>query len=114
VDLATLERLASSGFDAVSGVQLRDLAAWCWDWGVATGDARYCVISVVLGAVDRWWDEQGVPQDLLLEVEQILQRGLTDSLAAPDAASGAQLAHEMGSALPLPVRPSEWRAGGWL
>jgi hypothetical protein len=114
VDRATLDRLASGGFSEVAGDQLPDLIAWSWDWGVASGDARFCVIAAVLHRVNRWWDEQGVPTALLREVESLLTRGLSDSLAADDASSGAQLAHQMGLQLPLARTPEEWLAGGWL
>jgi hypothetical protein len=111
--LSRLQRLAEGGLTAIPDNELSDTVEWCWDWGVATGDARFCVLWRVLGCVDEWWGEQGVPSKLLGLVDARLQRGLTDTLEAPNAASGAQFAHQMGQELPL-VGPNGWEAGGWL
>ena len=114
MDRATLDRLASGGFAQFSAAESRDLVAWCWDYGIATGDARYCVLWRVLKEVDEWLEpEQGIPQRFVDAAEERLRRGVTDALAAPDAASGAQLAHDMGMDLVLPRTQDQWRALGW-
>ena len=114
MDRATLEGLAADGFAQFSATESRDLVAWCWDWGIATGDARYCVLWRALKAVDEWWDpEQGIPTQFRDDVDAVLRWGVTNTLNAADAASGAQFAHEMGMALVLPRTPDAWRALGW-
>jgi hypothetical protein len=115
-DSSTLERLAADGFVAVDLNELFDLVEWCWDWGIATGDARYCVMWRVLHAVEEWLrehQEQGIATRLLDHVDGLVRRGLTDALAASAASSGAQFVHQMGMDLPLLRTPDEWRAAGW-
>jgi hypothetical protein len=115
VDSSKLEALAEGGFVAVGPDEFEGLSEWCWDWAIATGDARFAVISRILRAVDEWWDiEQGRPSKLVTAVEGQLCAGLKDALGAADPASGAQFAHQMGQGLPLLNRSQEWRDGGWL
>lgn len=92
---------------------LHDLAEWCWDWGIASGDSRYCVLWRVLGEVDQWWEDQGVPTRLLSEVDVALTSGLRDALDAELASSGAQFAHDLGLRLHAMMVPSDqWDS--WL
>lgn len=55
MNISSLQLLADEGLNAIDG-DLHDLVEWCWDWGVATGDARYSVMWRVLREVDEWWD----------------------------------------------------------
>lgn len=46
-----LRRLAAEGLDAVAPHDVRGLSRWCWEEGVRTGDARYCVVAKTLELV---------------------------------------------------------------
>jgi hypothetical protein len=57
-DSSTLEHLADEGldpspFDSGPLDELLDLVSWCWDWGIATGDARYCVMMAAAPPLGR-------------------------------------------------------------
>jgi hypothetical protein len=98
VDLATLERLATDGLRAVPDDRLVQCADWCWDWGIASGDARYCVLWCVLSVIDGWWGD-GVPTEAFERVDAVLRRGVRHVLEAPTASSGAQFAHDLAQEL---------------
>lgn len=101
MDLSTLRRLADEGLAALPPTRLADLGSWCWDWGVATGDARYCVLSRTFRMLDDWWDT-GVPYTSVVDrLDAVLARELPSVLDVPGAADGSALAthlHESAAA----------------
>lgn len=100
VDYSTLERLAALGLRSVPDTQLRDLAEWCWDWAVTTGDARYAVLWRVLTDVHRWLAEtEAVPTAEYEVVSGLLQEGIPEVLEPAEPATGALAAQRLASAL---------------
>jgi hypothetical protein len=112
--ISQLQQLADDGCSALSYAELHDLAEWCWDYCVATGDARFCVFFRILHTVNQWQGEQGVPKRLLDDVvDPIFKRGLRNALEAPNPASGAQFAQAMAQEVsPELLAPSQWSE--WL
>jgi hypothetical protein len=55
----SLARLAADGLDGLSQTLVREVAGETWAWGVATADARYCVVARSLEMIDAWFDEYG-------------------------------------------------------
>lgn len=105
VSSTTLDQLAAEGLCAVPEHQLRDLADWCWDWGVATGDARYSGLWRILNDVFDWLESQDgqvATSDYNL-VSGMLQRGIPEILAATTAASGAEFAGSLAAELSTAV-----------
>ncbi len=114
MDSSTLRRLGEGGFDAVRVSQFPDLAAWCQDWCQATGDGRYCILARVLGMIDEWWSDQGVPEELGREVERTLTSKIPAIIEAESPASGAAFAvglrEEIASLL---LTPAAWVERGY-
>ena len=112
MDSSTLRRLGVGGFDAVSWDELHDLSEWCRDWCESTGDGRYCTLADVLRMIDEW-DDQGVPSELLSEVERALTAipGIIDSESSSGAVLAVGLREEVARFL-LP--PSEWVRQGYV
>lgn len=110
MDLATLDRLAATGFSDVSPETFRDLWRWCRDWCEATGDGRYCSLADLFRAIDRWWDEYGVVSTpVVAEIERTLMQGLPDVLATPSPVEGAHFARLLRQqVLPLLTPPEQW------
>lgn len=110
MDLASLRRLAEDGFDGLSADRLGDLAAWCWDWSEATGDARYCSLARSFTAIDTWWSEYvTIPRAIAAEIERVLREDLPGVLEASDPAAGAGFARLMRQrVLSLLRPPTEW------
>lgn len=112
VDHGSLKSLAFTGVQS-RGAEVADLAAWCDDWCIATGDARYCVLASMLTEIADWWEEQGAPSALLQAIDVAIKRDLAGVLAASTAASGAQLANELRTGVrQFLLPPSEWIDAG--
>jgi hypothetical protein len=115
MDRATLNRLAQSGFETVTGDELSTLAPWCRDWCEATGDGRYCIISDALASIDTWWSDHNdsVPAKLLEEISAVLRRDLPAVLSEDDLSSASMLAATMRRSIAQHLLPvSEWEARG--
>ena len=113
MDSSRLRSLAAEGFEVVPGDLLTTLAAWCREWCVATGDARFCIIGDTLAALDEWRREHdeagGVPTRLLDDIESHLTRNLAMSISAERPVDGAYWADTMRrEVLPLLLPPSQW------
>lgn len=101
-----LDRLAAGGTTAVPVDQFEDLAEWTRDWCIATGDARFCVLSEMLRQLFEIYGEQGVRVSAARELDAMLVRELPGVLEADEAGSGAQLAEALRRAvLDLPLDP---------
>ena len=105
VSSTTLDQVAVDGLGAAPEHQLRDLADWCWDWGVATGDARYSGLWRILNDVFDWLESQHgqVATSDYNRVSGMLQRAIPKILAASTAASGAQFAAQLATELSTAV-----------
>lgn len=104
-----LHLLASDGFEGVRPTEFADLAAWCRDWCVATGDARFCLLSETLQLIFDAFGEQGLPAAISDAIDEALRRALPHILLATDLSSGSQqanyLLNEIGN---LPLWPEQW------
>ncbi len=104
-----LEDLAANGLSAVPASLFDDLAAWCRDWCIATGDARFCVIADVLSEIFEAFGEQGLPMKVVEKIDGLLVRELPHVLRAESPSSGSQQANGLLSEMRrLPFHPSEW------
>lgn len=96
MDQGELERLASGGLADFPPAGLTDVAAYCWDRGVATGDARHCVLwrTFDLIASQANEDEHLPPLDgrAVEELDDLFRRHLLGVLRASTAEEGAGLA----------------------
>ncbi len=96
----SLARLGDQGFEAIPANRLADVAAWCAHWCEETGDGRYCVLAGTLDYIADWWldnDEHhnGVPRELVLRIERVLQAGIPVVIRAEDPGAGVQSARRM-------------------
>lgn len=108
MDMALLRQVAKDGL-APHAEKLSTLVAFCNDWGRETGDARYLLLGDLFGRIDNWWEEQGVPQELLTDVDVALKQGLADVLNEDVAADGSRLAAALAERVaPLLVPTGEW------
>lgn len=103
---------------SANGSEIGDLATWCHDWCIASGDARFCVLSEVLDDIDRWWTEHdergGVPSALLEQIDTCLRPGLTTVLELEDAAVAAQIANDLRAEVASHLLPArEWVRRGY-
>jgi hypothetical protein len=75
---------------------LRNLADYCWDYGEASGDARYCSLWRTLDQIVEVFEDDGYMQTRTLDrVDQALKRYLPDVLSAPTAEEGALCARRL-------------------
>lgn len=110
MDLSFLHRLAEGGLAAFPPSQLRDAAVECWDWGVATGDSRWCILSRTLAELATPFDDEGMSSALLRDLDRVLASLLPDLIDAENARDGASIAQllydqmkqEVGGEGPLP------------
>ena len=73
----SLRLLASSGFAATPASQLTALSEWCSDFGAATADARYFVLSRIFEVISEAFGDAGVMErELYLKLDQALVRSL--------------------------------------
>lgn len=70
-----------------------ELAEWCWDYGEATGDARYCSLWRALNLINELFEpHRGISPDLVSQLDLVLRRGLPEILDAETAESASQFA----------------------
>lgn len=79
MDQHSLRLLANGGFAAVPASQLPTLSEWCWDFGVASADARYFVLSRVFEVANEAFGDAG---QLAPDVYEALGGALSRSLSA--------------------------------
>lgn len=96
MDLPSLRRLGSDGIGRFPPSELGPLADWCWDYGEATGDARYCSLWRALRPIADMFDDRGaVPTKLVSHFNAVLNQLLADVLDAETAESGSMLARSL-------------------
>ena len=110
MDQASLRRLAEQGFRGVPADRLRALADWCWDYGEASGDARFCSLARTLWMIDDWWTEHdAVDPAVAADIESAIVADLGAVLDAEDPASGSMLARSMRQRVgPRLLPPEQW------
>jgi hypothetical protein len=90
VDQTSLQRLADVGIAAFPPGQMDELAVWCWDYGIATGDARWCALWRLIAELVSAWGkdmELGVPPPLVDRWDQLLTKNIPEALALPSPAA---------------------------
>jgi hypothetical protein len=55
----SLRRLADEGLSAFPPSGLIDIANWCWEYGEATADARYCILWRILKSIAEPFEDNG-------------------------------------------------------
>lgn len=100
LDRYSLERLAADGLAAFPPAHLSGLAKWCWDFGEATGDARYSSLSCTVRMLADLFQENSSPLTVRVEaIDHLLQARLPDVLNANEPAEGATLARLLREAV---------------
>lgn len=115
-NIGQLEQLAEAGTSAVPVDAWPELASCAWQQGVADGDARYCVLSVMLTTIEDWWSRLGrVPQSIAQEIDGLLKERLPAVLEAEEPADGARLAEELRATVAGRLEPSDrWEELGYV
>lgn len=102
MDQSSLQRLADDGLAAFPPDRLPEAAGWCWEFGAATGDARWCLLARTLDRLAApFTDGNGaLPSELTSQIDSVLRDLLPDVLYAPTAVEGASLAQLLDDRLP--------------
>lgn len=106
LDQFSLRRLADDGLARFPPARLHEAAEWCWEFGAATGDARWCLLSRTLARLAApFVDSIGaLPSELVDQIDAVLREQLPDVLSATSAVEGASLARLLDESLPWDVR----------
>lgn len=101
MDLEQIRRLAAGGVAAYPPTALPSAAAWLWDFGEATGEARYCSVSRSLEMISAAFDAnyEVLPSVVLADLDRILATQLPDVLGAALAPDGSTFARLMREAI---------------
>ena len=103
MDQHSLRRLAKGGIARFPPADLGPLADWCWDYGEATGDARYCSLWRALHPIAEAFDDRGaLPTELVNHFDAVLNELLDGVLDAETAESGSMLARSLREQLLRP------------
>jgi len=113
VDLSTLNAFSENGFTAVSPKRLRDLAVWCDENSVNSGDARFFIIGSMISSIHDWLEQYdecgGVPASLFQEINNRIMACLSEVLETSDPADASMLACSLREQVRvLLVEPSDW------
>jgi hypothetical protein len=98
----SLQLLADIGVAQLPPDRLESVAEESWAWGVATGDARYCVLWRTIQMVDAWFgegDDRRLASSFIERIDVVVKRELPGVLAAADAETGTNLAAALDEAL---------------
>jgi hypothetical protein len=93
LDRPSRRRLAEHGLAAFPPSRLSEEAEECWAHGVATGDARWCILARTLARLAAPFDEDGqLSKNRVEQLDRGLRTLLPDVLDAPGAVEGSSLA----------------------
>jgi hypothetical protein len=93
VDQNSLRLLADSGFKEYLPDEFLALAEWCWDFGVASADARYFVLSRVFCVVYEAFGDAGVvTAEVYRGLDDVLSRSLKAIIDEQDPLAATLLA----------------------
>lgn len=100
-----LDRLVASGISGIPQQEVAGLIDTLQKTCIRTGDARYCVLSSTLEAVEEWRymheERGGVPAQTLVEIDDLVTTALPNVLDSLTAAEGAQLASDLFESIRL-------------
>jgi hypothetical protein len=96
--LSLLEDLARHG-TSLSSARFKKLKSDLRVEAIATGDARFYVLSVLAGDIDHWLEHHdgGVPIDRTAQINELLLNRIPLIEAAPTPREGALLADELAN-----------------
>jgi hypothetical protein len=113
MDLSSLRRLAEQGIENFPPVKLADLSAWCWDFGEATGDARFLSLSRVIDLIVDLFESNSdqAPTDLIEQLNPLLRQSIPAILNAKTIEQGTLLSRQLREAVAYSIGnfPSFWQ-----
>jgi hypothetical protein len=94
MDVDDIRRLATTGIAAFPPTALESAADWLWDFGEATGDARYCSLSRTIGMIADAFEDtyESLPNSVVGAVDIVLSERLPEVLSATSSRDGSALA----------------------
>lgn len=96
MDRNSLLRLANDGIARFPPADLQTLADWCWDYGEATGDARYCSLWRCLDLLaERFAQFEALAAEDVSFYDGLLRACMADILDASESALAASLARQL-------------------
>lgn len=97
MDQSSLRQLANQGIGKFPPIKLVDLSAWCWDFGEATGDARFCSLSSVIDVIVDLFDlnSDQAPTVLVEQLDVLLRQNISMILDAKTAEHGSLLSRQL-------------------
>jgi hypothetical protein len=101
MDLDDIRRLASTGIAAFPPAALASAAEWLWDFGEATGEARYCSLSWTIDMIAVAFEDgyESLPSSVVEAVDVVLSERVPDVLDATSPSGGSALARLMREAV---------------
>lgn len=89
MDQHSLLRLADEGLADFPPGRFSEAADWCWEWGAATGDARWCLLWRLLQDLAALFDEhEAVPAATVERVDRAMRLHLRTVLTAASPVDG--------------------------
>lgn len=96
MELSDIYRLGESGISAFPPSSLSTASDWLWDFCEATGDARYCSLSVSLRTVANAFDEHdALPTTTVRDADKLFADRLPYILNARDRADASSSARSL-------------------
>ena len=109
MDQNSLRRLASEGIESFPPSALQNLVEWCWDFGEASGDARYSSLSASLALVAGLFEDDGAaPNSLVQALNEHLYLWIPAILQANTAADGALSARSFRQDVAETISRTRW------
>jgi hypothetical protein len=95
MDRTSLLRLASSGLAQFPPSRLPELAAWCWDIGVASADSRCLILWKLLSDLGIAFEQfDGLPTAAVDAIDRLLATNLPELMSA-ELEVGSHLANSL-------------------
>jgi len=105
--LLALSELATRHEELISADEAADLAELTWQYGITTGDSRYCVLSRSFRVIAEQYEDFGVlPTASITAAMREIRRSLPNILNAANASDAARAAALLADS--VVNRVSEW------
>ena len=96
MDHSSLRLLAEGGFAAYPPNGLPSLTEWCWDFGVASADARYFILSRSFSIIsEAFGDAELVTVEVYQRLDDTLRRSLVPVIDERDLFTATSLANRL-------------------
>lgn len=113
MDLSSLRQLTEQGIGKFPPVRLTDLSAWCWDFGEATGDARFLSLSRVVDVIVELFESNSgqAPTALVEQLDLLLAQEIPAILDAKAPEQGTLLSRQLREAVVQAIHnfPDPWQ-----